>query len=71
MSCVDPREEDFSLITNPSEPAGKKPQLPLVYQINWLIDWKKLVSKIGVWALDDWVENKIGGQLGESYKKAW
>lgn len=39
MSCVDP-EEDFSLITNPSEPAGKKPQLPLVYQINWLIDWK-------------------------------
>ena len=43
----------------------------LVYQINWLIDWKKLVSKIGMWALDDWVENKIDGQLGESYKKAW
>lgn len=60
----------FSLITNPSEPAGK-PQLMLVYQINWQIDWKKLVSKIGMWALDDWVENKTDGQLGESYKKAW
>lgn len=27
------------------------------------------MSEIGVWALDDWLENKVCGQLGGSYKR--